>query len=49
MLSATVYLKYFSKQYDERVIDNWIKNYFTLIKENDNEFRTNKKLRKEIK
>ena len=35
MLSATVYLKYFSTQYDEKVLDNWIKVYFPMMQEND--------------
>ena len=48
MLSAAVYLNYFSKSHNEKQIDLWFKTYLPLIKEDEN-FRSYKKLRKEVK
>ena len=48
MLSAAVYLTYFSTPYNEKLIDVWFKTYLPLINEESN-FVTYKRLRSEIK
>jgi hypothetical protein len=49
MLSASVYLLYFSKVYEEKAIDIWFKVYLPLLKEGEHEYKKIKKLKKEIK